>query len=102
MLFLIEACSSTWTEEDLAFGEPSIRESEDLEPTTFKELVSFLRNHNISEASCYPVRSGDKFWISTFPETDIMTGDQTEVTFHLKNQDKRALRYWYKAFQASK
>jgi hypothetical protein len=102
MLFSITACSNTWTEEDLAFGEPSGRESEDLEPMSFRDLVDFLRNHNVSEASNYPVSLGDKFWINISPETDIISGDQTEVSLHLKNQDKRALRYWYKAFQASK
>ena len=102
MKFKITVCTRTWAEEDCGYGDPLSSETEDLEPTTFKDLVEYLRNYSIDSASCFPVRPGDHFWISAYPETNIRSGYHTDVSFHLKAKDDRSLRYWYKAFQASK
>jgi len=103
MKFEITVCTRIWTDEEPGYGEPSSSESEDLEPTTFKDLINYLRNYSIDDdsASCYPVLPGDRFWITVLPDADILTGSQAEITFHLKAKDERSLRYWYKAFKAA-
>jgi hypothetical protein len=73
-----------------------------IEKFTFRELVETLNDYSI-EASCYPVQSGDCFWISTiYNEPNYRTGDVTQTAWHLENPTPRALRYWFKAYQTAK
>jgi hypothetical protein len=73
-----------------------------IEKFTFRELVDNLKSESI-EASCYPVQSGDHFWISTiYSEPDYRTGEVTQTSWHLENPTPRALRYWFKAYQTAK
>ena len=99
MLFTVRTIEETRlpdTDED-----PSVDDSL-VETFTFRELVDMLKDHSI-EASCYPVESGDRFWISTiYNEPDYRTGEVTQTSWHLENPTPRALRYWFKAYQAAK
>jgi hypothetical protein len=99
MLFTVNVIEETYFPD--VDEDPSVDDSL-VEIFTFRELVDTLKSESI-EASCYPVQSGDRFWISTiYSEPDYRTGEVTQTAWHLENPTPRALRYWFKAYQTAK
>lgn len=66
---------------------------------TFRELVRELRDY--FNPSQLPIVNGH-CWVSTYPETDYQSGEETEYSLHFSHKNSESMRkYWLKALQIS-
>lgn len=101
-MILINKCFSEVTPESAELGEPSDSgfEWENAE-CTFKELVQYLREHNI--ASCMPAGGNTCEWYGTgynIEDYETMTERETTIHFSRSNPPYKA-KYWKLAAQCA-
>lgn len=104
MPFIISKTYQTVTPESAEHGDfaDSGYEFEDVS-YTFRELVDLIYHDGFIEPSIFPPKSGDDFWLSSDYEIeDYSTGEEISYSIHLENKSPRMLRYWFKAYEASR
>lgn len=87
------------TQESAEQGDAEDRgfEFED-QPFTFRELVDEMRNY--SETSQYPINNVEWTWLTSEPDHDYRSGDETRYSLHYSRDNKpRSLKYWEKAMR---
>lgn len=101
-MILLSKTYETWSHEDLEAGETDDKgfEFEDV-PHTFRELVRLLK-HEFRYPSCSPASGNPYEWVSTEPDTNFRTGEETTYSLHYSHKNpSRNEKYWAKAMECA-
>ena len=98
-MILIDKTYSIVTPESAENGEESdsgfLSENEKV---TFRELVCLMEEHPLP--SCSPANGSIWEWLSTYPSTDLWTGEEETQSLHFSRQNGPwKEKYWKKAMQ---
>lgn len=98
MAILINKTFETWTQEDIEAGDTDDRgfTFQD-EPHTFRELIDEMKNYTQPSSSPCQVDS----WLTSGPDENYITGENTYHSLHPANREPRTMRYWSKALKAA-